>query len=164
MKVTGSLVNYYFHCKRQCYLSGNRLNMEDNSEFVKMGTAIHQEKAQKSKKAEVSIENIRIDKITDEYLTEIKKSDSDMEAAKWQLIYYLFVLRQKGIERKGKLEFVEKNKSEHKTMIIEWSEELERELLQHLQEIEKLVLGNEVPSTSYGKGCANCAYYEYCYI
>ncbi len=40
-----------------------------------MGTAIHQEKAQKSKKAEVSIENIRIDKITDEYLTEIKKSD-----------------------------------------------------------------------------------------
>lgn len=27
-------MNYYFHCKRQCYLFGNRMNMEDNSEEV----------------------------------------------------------------------------------------------------------------------------------
>lgn len=37
MKVNGTLVNYYFHCKRQCYLHGNRLNLEDNSEVVKIG-------------------------------------------------------------------------------------------------------------------------------
>ena len=30
--VTGTLMNYYIHCKRQCYLAGNRLNLEDNSE------------------------------------------------------------------------------------------------------------------------------------
>lgn len=32
MTVNGTLINYYFHCKRQCYLHGNRLNLEDNSE------------------------------------------------------------------------------------------------------------------------------------
>ena len=32
MRVNGTLMNYYFHCKRQCYLHGNRLNLEDNSE------------------------------------------------------------------------------------------------------------------------------------
>lgn len=32
MNVNGTLINYYFHCKRQCYLFGNRLNLEDNSE------------------------------------------------------------------------------------------------------------------------------------
>ena len=31
MRVNGTLMNYYFHCKRQCYLHGNRLNLEDNS-------------------------------------------------------------------------------------------------------------------------------------
>ena len=35
MRVNGTLMNYYFHCKRQCYLHGNRLNLEDNSEEVK---------------------------------------------------------------------------------------------------------------------------------
>ncbi len=37
MKVNGTLINYYFHCKRQCWLHGNRVNLEDNSEDVKIG-------------------------------------------------------------------------------------------------------------------------------
>ena len=44
MKVNGTLVNYYIHCKRQCYLHGNRINLEDESEDVKIGKAIHEEK------------------------------------------------------------------------------------------------------------------------
>lgn len=164
MNITGSMVNYYFHCKRQCYLAGNRLNMENNSEQVRIGQAIHKEKAQKAKKTEVAIDNIRLDKLTEEYLTEIKKSDSDVEAARWQLIYYLYVLKQKGIIRKGKLEFVEKNKIEHKIQIIELTDELIDELQKHLQEIEQLILGGQVPATDCGKGCTKCAYYEYCYI
>ena len=44
MRVNGTLINYYFHCKRQCYLHGNRLNLEDNSEQVKIGKVIHEEK------------------------------------------------------------------------------------------------------------------------
>lgn len=44
MRVNGTLMNYYFHCKRQCYLHGNRLNLEDNSEEVQIGKALHEEK------------------------------------------------------------------------------------------------------------------------
>ena len=32
MNVNGTLINYYIHCPRQCYLFGNRINLEDNSE------------------------------------------------------------------------------------------------------------------------------------
>ena len=46
MRVNGTLINYYFHCRRQCYLLGNRLNLEDNSELVKIGRAIHEERAE----------------------------------------------------------------------------------------------------------------------
>ena len=35
MKVNGTIINYYIHCKRQCYLCANRLNLDDNSEVVK---------------------------------------------------------------------------------------------------------------------------------
>ena len=119
MRINGTLINYYFHCKRQCYLHGNRLNLEDNSEQVKIGKAIHEEKAEGKENAEIAIDNIRLDKLTKEYLTEVKKSDADVEASKWQLLFYLSVLKSKGIIRKGKLEFVEKNKKDKKTLIIE---------------------------------------------
>lgn len=58
--MTGTIVNYFFHCKRQCYLLGNRLNLEDNSEIVRIGKVIHEEKAQKNKNSEIKIENIVI--------------------------------------------------------------------------------------------------------
>ncbi|MGF0031514.1 CRISPR-associated protein Cas4 [Bariatricus sp. SGI.154] len=163
MKVNGTLMNYYFHCKRQCYLFGNRLNLEDNSEEVKIGKAIHEERAEKEN-TEIAIENIKLDKLTAEYLTEVKKSDADIEASKWQLILYLKVLKDKGIDRKGKLEFVEKNKSSKKTMIIELTDEVEKELNQYIREIEALLQGEEIPPALDKPKCKKCAYYEYCYI
>ena len=138
-------MNYYFHCKRQCYLLGNRLNREDNSEQVKIGKALHEERAEGKKNTELSIENIRIDKLTKEYLVETKKSDADVTAAKWQLLFYLSVLKSKGIIRKGKLEFIETKKKEKKTEIIELTEELEIELKNYEMKIEELLNGNKVP-------------------
>ena len=164
MRVNGTLINYYFHCKRQCYLHGNRLNLEDNSEIVKIGKAIHEEKAQKSKTSEMEIDNIKIDKLTDEYLTEVKKSDADIEAGKWQLLYYLKVLKSKGIIRKGKLECVEKNKLDKKITYVNLDEESEVLLDKYIKEIEELICSDEIPQVLNKAQCKKCAYYEYCYI
>lgn len=162
--MNGTLVNYYFHCKRQCYLFGNRLNLEDNSELVRIGRAIHEEKSDESSNSEIAIDNIRIDKLTKDYLVETKKSDADPEASKWQLVYYLDVLRKKGVERKGKLEFLEKNKGGKKVMIIEPTESLFEELQGYVTEIEELLNQEEIPPVFHQSGCKKCAYYEYCYI
>lgn len=164
MRVNGTLINYYFHCKRQCFLHGNRINLEDNSENVKIGKALHEEKALDSPNSEIFIDNICVDRLTGEYLTEIKKSDADETACKWQLFYYLMVLKQKGIVRKGKLEFLEKNKGGKRTIILELTEEDERLLSQYIQEIETLLDAPEVPPAVKKKHCKQCAYYEYCYI
>lgn len=164
MKVNGTLINYYFHCKRQCYLHGNRLNLEDNSEIVKIGKAIHEERAEESNNSEISIDNIKLDKLTSEYLTEVKKSDADIEAGKWQLIYYLKVLKSKGIIRKGKLECIEKNKSDKKIMYFELNDEIETELDKYIHEIEALILSEKIPEVLNKPTCKKCAYYEYCYI
>ena len=138
--------------------------MEDNSEQVKIGKAIHEEKAEEKKDTEITVDNIRLDRLTKEYLTEIKKSDADVEASKWQLLYYLSVLKEKGVIRKGRLEFVEKNKKENKVLYLELTEELEEQLRKYVREIEELLQSEKIPECVYAPKCKKCAYYEYCYI
>lgn len=163
MKVNGTLINYYFHCKRQCWLHGNRINLEDNSKDVKIGKAIHEVKSEKNKQSEINIDNVKIDKLTQDYLTEIKKSDADVEAAKWQVLLYLKILKDKGIERKGKLQFIEKSKNK-KISIIELDEKNLEELRKIINNIEKLLAEESPPEVINKPKCKKCAYYEYCYI
>lgn len=77
--LTGTVVNYYRHCRRQCWLFYHKLNMEDNSEDVRIGRVLHALSSEKE--GELAIDNIRLDKITDEYVVEMKKSDADLDAA-----------------------------------------------------------------------------------
>ncbi|SHK29661.1 CRISPR-associated protein Cas4 [Tepidibacter formicigenes] len=164
MKIGGTVINYYFHCKRQCWLFSNRINLEDNSEDVHIGRVIHELKSEKNKKSEITIDNIKIDKITDEYLVEIKKSDADVEAAKWQTLFYLKKLKDKGIYRKGKLEFDEKNKQNKKTIYLELTDDIEEELEKLIDKINELITQPIIPEPEKDKKCKKCAYYEYCYI
>lgn len=163
MRVNGTLINYYFHCKRQCYLHGNRMNLEDNSEQVKIGKALHEERNDAGD-TEIALDNIRLDRLTDEYLTELKKSDADVDAAKWQLLFYLKILKDKGIFRKGKLEFVEKGKSNKKILYFDLTQEAEDELKKYIEEIENLLEKADIPEVINKSQCKKCAYYEYCYI
>lgn len=97
-------------------------------------------------------------------MTETKKSDADIEAAKWQLLYYLKILKSKGIIRKGKLEIVEKNKQNKSTIIFDLTDELEQKLNLIEKEIIELIDDNNVPEVIKDKKCKQCAYYAYCYL
>ncbi|MEI3162735.1 MAG: CRISPR-associated protein Cas4 [Lachnospirales bacterium] len=162
MKITGTLINYYFHCKRQCWLFYNNVNLEDNSEDVRMGRILHELK-NNSANSEIAIDNIKIDKISDKYITEIKKSDADTEAAKKQLEYYMYVLNLKGIKKNGKLEIIEKNKQDKSVIIIEYDNELNARVEKMCDDIEQFLL-EPIPQAKLKKGCKKCAYYEYCFI
>jgi len=162
--ITGTLINYYFHCKTQCWLHANRINLEDNSEDVRIGKILHEINEEKNKNTEISIDNVKIDKLTKDYLVEVKKSDSDIEAVKWQVLLYLYKLKQKGVEKKGKIEFIEKNRQKKKIHYVDLDEVNEKELLEVLSKIEKLILEEKPPEAVLEKKCKRCAYYEYCFI
>lgn len=164
MQINGTLINYYFHCKRQCYLHGNRLNLEDESEDVKIGKALHEQKYSDNKNSEIAIDNIRLDKLTAKYLIETKKSDADLIAAKWQLLYYLKILKSKGINRKGRIEVIEKNKQNKSFIEVELNAVEEQKLDKVIVEIEELLEGNQIPPVLNESKCKKCAYYAYCYI
>ena len=156
--LTGTLINYYHHCKRQCWLFGHKINLEDNSELVKIGRAIHEAKETQ----EIEIDNIKVDKISDKYLTEIKKSDADLVACKFQVLFYLQKLKNKGILRKGKLEIVEKKTGAQKTEIYELNEETENDLEDTKQKTLELLNKETIPKFEKSKKCAQCAYFTYC--
>ncbi len=163
MKITGVMINYYIHCKRQCYLFSKKINLEDNSEDVRIGKILHEIKSMDDKDSEVKLENAFIDRISKDFVLEYKKSDADIEAARMQLLFYLKILKDKGIYKKGKLICNEKNTNQ-KIEIIELNENTEKELEQILNDIDKLINNNKVPETYKLKGCKRCAYYTYCYI
>jgi len=163
-QITGTLINYYFHCKTQCWLHANRINLEDNSEDVRIGKVLHEINEEKGNNTEIAIDNIKIDKLTKEYLVEIKKSDSDPEAVKWQVLLYLYKLKLKGVEKKGKIEFIEKNRQNKKVHIVELDEVNQKELLEVLEQIEALVALSKPPEPKLERHCKKCAYYTYCFI
>lgn len=163
MRINGTIINYYFHCKRQCYLFANRINLEDNSEDVRIGRVLHEIKNMDKNNTEVKLDNIAIDKITDKYVIELKKSDSDIKAAKMQVLLYLDELSKKGIKRNGKLVFNEKNNDE-KVDIIVLDDKSKKDLEACIEEIN-LLLSNELPpKPKLLKKCKKCSYYEYCFL
>ncbi len=164
MKINGTLINYYFFCKTKCWLFGNRINLEDNSEDVRIGKILHEIDEKKSDNGEIEIENIKIDKLTRKYLVEMKKSDSDIEAVKWQLLLYLYKLKQKGVIRKGKIEFVENKRESKKIHFVELNETNEKEILKVVKKINNLINKSKPPKPKFKKHCKKCAYYEYCFI
>lgn len=162
INITGTIINYYMHCKRQCYLSYHNIGMEQNSELVAIGKVLHEEKAKKSKNTEISIDNIKLDKISDQYITEIKKSDADTDASIMQLKYYMYILAKKGVIKDGKLEIIEKTKDK-KVVIINYNDNIEKEIENLISKIEEYLNGG-IEEFHEEKKCKKCAYYEYCRI
>jgi CRISPR-associated exonuclease Cas4 len=163
-QITGTIVNYYFHCKRQCWLFANRINLEDNSEDVRMGKVLHELADEKRGTKQTFSNTNKYDHITEDYVIEMKKSDSDIESAKWQLIFYLYELKNKGVVKKGKLEFTETNKQKRKTMIVILDNETEEKLIDNIEKIKLLITSIIPPDAEMKSICKKCAYYEYCFI
>lgn len=129
-----------------------------------IGKVLHELKAQKGKNTELSIDHIKIDKLTEDYLVEVKKSDADLNAVTWQVLYYLSILKNKGIERKGKIEVIERMKEAHKIHYVELTEEKEIELTELTDKIKELINQDSMPAPIDKPTCKKCAYFEYCYI
>jgi len=80
------------------------------------------------------------------------------------LLYYLYILKQKGIEKKGRLEVFEKKKQDKKQFILELNEENEKRLLDILEDIEAILSNDKPPEPIFESKCKRCAYYEYCFL
>ncbi len=161
-KITGVMVYYYFVCKRKLWFFSNNLDMEHTSELVGIGKLIDETSYDRERKHILIDEMINVDFLKDwKVIHEVKKSKKLDEAAKWQLKYYIWVLRNKGVNiEKGILDYPLLRKREE----IYLTTEEENELMEVLKDIEN-ILNTTLPPYDINKPyCKKCAYYEFCYV
>ncbi|MDO7976435.1 CRISPR-associated protein Cas4 [Oceanotoga teriensis] len=153
---------YYFNiCKRKLWLFSHNLNFEDENIDVKIGKVIEEE-SYSSQKKNYMIDNINIDYIKkNKTIHEIKKSNSFEEANIMQIKYYLYILKEYGLDDiKGILEYPklyirkEVHLDKNDDIIIE----------KQIDEIYKIINDKKIPNVIDNKICKKCAYYEYCYV
>jgi len=139
-KITGIMINYYFICERKLWYFVNKINMEHNSELVEMGKLVDENSYGRERKSILIDEMINIDFMKDwKIIHEVKKSRKLDIAGKWQLKYYIWVLRNKGVNiEKGILDYPLLRKREE----IYLDETEEKELMVVLNKIKVIINRN----------------------
>lgn len=161
-RITGVMIYYYFVCKRKLWYFMNEINMEAENENVTLGKILDENSYKKDDK-HINIDNvINIDFIR-EYreLHEVKKSRAIEEAGIWQVKYYLYYLKKRGVsDLKAKIDYplIKKN------IAIELTDEDEirlEEIIREITDIKELALPPEFETK---KICNKCAYHDLCFI
>jgi len=159
-KVQGIKMNYFFICKRKLWFFSRGITMEKESDRVLQGSIIHENSYQKFEDKEILIDDIlKIDILEDDFIGEVKISSKMIEADKMQILYYLYYLKQLGIEKDGILFYVKEKKKEYLTLTDSLSKQIEQALI----EIKKIISMDKPPNVQDLPYCKKCAYYELCF-
>ncbi|HOV21335.1 MAG TPA: CRISPR-associated protein Cas4 [bacterium] len=161
-KIIGTFVWYYFICKREVWFMAHNIQPSQENPYIEIGRLISEEFYPREKK-EIKLESMIIDiiKCKDGQLLigEVKKSSKYLEAAKMQLLFYLYQLKEKGVEAKGEL-LIPKEKKRIEVVL---NEENERKLLLDIEKIKNIISQNKLPEKVKNQFCRNCAYDEFCW-
>ncbi|MBS3056881.1 MAG: CRISPR-associated protein Cas4 [Candidatus Aenigmarchaeota archaeon] len=157
--ITGVQVAYYVVCRRKLWLFTHQISMEQTSEKVKLGKLLH-ETSYKRKTKEIGIDNIKIDFMERKgEIHEIKKSRKIEKAHEYQMFYYLYYLKKKGIVIKGIIDYPLLKQRIEVLLTPEKEEEVE-EMLNHIKAIREKELPPEAKVLPY---CKSCSYYNFCW-
>lgn len=161
-EISGTMFYYYFVCKRKLWFFANEIQLESENEDVIIGKLIDENSYSRELKHVLIDNTVNIDFIKEwKILHEVKKQKSVEEAGIWQLKYYIYFLRQRGIKiEKGVLDYPKLKKREE----IFLSKEDEERIKNILIEIREIINLKQPPKLEKLKICKKCAYFEYCYI
>ena len=161
-RITGVMIYYYFVCQRKLWYFCHGINMEAENENVLIGKLLDENSYRRDEK-HINIDNIiNIDFIKEHHeLHEIKKSKAIEEAGIWQVKYYLYYLRKRGVDNiKGKIDYPLLKKNITVNLTKADIDELER----IISEIERIKRRETPIPVSETKICKKCAYYDLCFI
>lgn len=156
------MIYYYFVCKRKLWYFCHQVSMEQNNENVKLGKILDESSyANENKHIEID-GTINIDFIHDfKVLHEVKKSRKIEEAGIWQVKYYLYYLKQRGVEGiEGIIDYPLLKRNIKVTLNDEDEAVLER-VIEDIKCIVNLPISNSDEKKNI---CKACAYYDLCFI
>ena len=159
-------LNAWAVCPRKCWLLQRQLMMEAHSPYVELGRMLHQElqdRAQREPDAltDIPIEDIaRLDKLAGELVYEVKYSPRMHAAHRLQVLYYLHLLRERGLTVKGILHYPKQRRRE----VVELDAAGEAELQHAITAVQRLRSQPLPPIVERPMTiCRTCAYQELCW-
>lgn len=162
IKINGTLIWYYCICKREVWLMGHKIVPDQENDNILIGKSIAAYSYGRKKK-EIDVDHARIDvlEITDGKfcISEVKKSSRYKQSAKMQLAFYLYKLKERGIEARGELRFPKEKMREEVVL----DERTEAELLEIIEDITDILNREKPLLPEKQKFCWNCAYAEFCW-
>ena len=163
MRITGVMVQYYVSCYRELWFFAHGINMNFEDNNILIGRLLHETAYKREKKNIIIDGTIALDfaRFQDGLVVfEIKKSSKLPRPAKYQLLYYLYYLKERGIEAKGILAYPKQKKRE----VIELTDERQEEIKNILCEIE-VIVDKELPPEVKKRGhCRGCSYFDFCRV
>lgn len=161
-RVTGSLVQSYLICPRQAWLMSRHIIPDQEHEYLAIGRLV-QAQAYARQKKEIFFGHLKIDVLMrgkkNLVIGEVKKTSRARAVARMQLAFYLFELKEMGIEAEGELLFPEEREKE--TVILDSA--LAAEVARVKREVEQLLAQFQPPVPKRIPRCKHCAYAEFCW-
>jgi CRISPR-associated exonuclease Cas4 len=139
---------------------GHEITPDEDVSTLEVGRAVHEIFYRRMLK-EVSMEGIKMDLFyrPDRAVCEVKTSSKFVEAARFQLLYYLLRLKECGIECIGWLLIP----TERRKIKVKLDKDTETLLLKILSEIKEIVKKERPPPPVKIPYCRKCAYKEFCW-
>ncbi len=158
--ITGTLIHYYTTCKREAWLYSRRIHADQWDENILMGKALAEIKEDNLHNFPFS--NLQFDKIGKQrghyMVTEYKKSMSNPEGAKMQLLFYMWQLKTS-----LKLKEINGKVISGRSVIFVRGDSANMELMESLiEEIIEFLERPTPPPFEKIKFCGGCGYRDYC--
>ncbi|HHY39318.1 MAG TPA: CRISPR-associated protein Cas4 [Clostridia bacterium] len=161
-RIIGSLVQAFFICPREVWLMSRQICPDEDNVHLEIGRLISRQSYERERK-EVRLGHLAIDLVRrgdrQFIIGEVKKSSRAREAARMQLAFYLYELREMGIEAEGELLFPEERRRERVIL----NEKLAQEVAEVKVRISALIALEKPPAPARIPYCAKCAYDELCW-
>lgn len=164
-KITPSIFGMAQICKREAWLHANGINMEQTSQTVAEGKLISEttygHRAKKFTELDLGVAKIDFYDASNKVVHEVKKSNKLEHAHIWQTKYYLYLLKQMGIEgATGIIEYPKLRINEP----VELTAEDEAYIAKALKETEAIINQETCPERIEKKYCKSCSYFEFCWV
>jgi CRISPR-associated exonuclease Cas4 len=160
LHLTGVKINYFFVCERKLWFFDRGIRMEKESDRVFLGKLLDEESFPRKKRRRITIDElITIDMVDDRTIQEIKYSRAFEKASIMQVGYYLYYLRNLGIEKEGVILYPRQKKRERVVL----TEAMVQELEEAIRKIQGILSRTTPPPPVSKPYCRKCAYFELCF-
>ncbi|BBG23260.1 CRISPR-associated protein Cas4 [Sulfuracidifex tepidarius] len=153
--ITGTLIWYSKVCPREVWYMARHVTPFEGHSKLEKGRAIHQIYGDE---LPISLDGMKIDAFRkeDRTVVEIKSSSRHVESAMAQTNYYLYRLKEVGLECEGEVYVPKKDERIRVTLD-------EEKVKKDMEEVRRIVESGSPPPRVRIKFCRRCAYKDLCW-